>query len=48
MDTEVFLIESAAWLVFAVLLVFLVGNRYNVWPWRGRRQQMQQQGCQRL
>jgi hypothetical protein len=37
MDLEIFIIESAAWIVFAVLLIVLVGNRYDAWPWQRRR-----------
>lgn len=48
MDLEVFLIESAAWLVFAVLLIVMIGNRYDCWP-RGRRKLAHQAaGYQRL
>jgi hypothetical protein len=50
MDLEVFLIESAAWLVFAVLLILMIGNRYDCWPWGRRRPAHPQQaaGYQRL
>jgi hypothetical protein len=40
MDLEVFLIESAAWFVFVVLIVVLMSNRYDLsqfqLPWRRR------------
>lgn len=44
MDHQVLLIEAAAWLVLAVLLLALIGNRFDVrlWPWGGGRQQQQQ------
>jgi hypothetical protein len=48
MELEVFLIESAAWLVFAVLLIMMIGNRYDCWPWGRRRPAQQTAGYERL
>ncbi len=39
-EYEELLIESAAWFIFAALLLLLVANRFDVkWPWsRNRRE----------